>query len=170
MAALKDGARAAADAHEEAVQPLRGEVACMRQALEDLQGAYSQDMDRVSLPTCRSCLPALLFKNECSAATPAGYWHQACQAPVTFEAVDGNRREVPLPVSRDCRRSTVTAVQVRHAAEDQVGAARQEAQRAIRDLQTAASRLQVPLTPHTWPNECSLFYAGPEHTAWNILE
>ena len=35
-------------------------------------------------------------------------------------------------------------VQVRHTAEDQVNGARQEAQRAIRDLQTAASRLQVP--------------------------
>lgn len=34
-------------------------------------------------------------------------------------------------------------MQVRHAAEDQVSAARQEAQRAIRDLQAAASRLQV---------------------------
>lgn len=34
-------------------------------------------------------------------------------------------------------------VQVRHAAEDQVSAAKYEAQRAIRDLQSAASRLQV---------------------------
>ena len=54
----------------------------------------------------------------------------------------------------------VMAVQVRHAAEDQVGAARQEAQRAIRDLQTAASRLQVPLTSRIRPQVCS-------HLAWD---
>ncbi len=61
VAARRDGARAAADAHAEAVQPLRGEVARMRQALGDLQGAYSQDMDRVSLPACQPCLPLLPF-------------------------------------------------------------------------------------------------------------
>ena len=77
MAARRDGAHAAADAHAEAVQPLRGEVARMRQALGDLQGAYSQDMDRVSLFAARqSCLPMLPFKNACSAAR---HWHEACQ-------------------------------------------------------------------------------------------
>ncbi|CAL5221203.1 g3352 [Coccomyxa viridis] len=76
----RDGARAAADMHEEAVQPLKSEVSRMRQALVNLQGTYAQDVD-----------------------------------------------------------------QVRHAAEDQVNGARQEAQRAIRDLQTAAYRLQAHL-------------------------
>ena len=73
MAARRDGARAAADAHAEAVQPLRGEVARMCQALGDLQGAYSQDMDRVSLPTaCQSCMPLILpISGACCAATPA---------------------------------------------------------------------------------------------------
>ncbi len=45
--------------------------------------------------------------------------------------------------------------QVRHAAEDQVNGARQEAQRAIRDLQTAASRLQVwHGSPFDFPHSC----------------
>ena len=155
MAARRDGARAAADAHAEAVQPLRGEVARMHQALGDLQGAYSQDMDRVS-HLCLVLLPA------CSAATPARSWRGACQAPATFGAFAGNGLKVPLLVTRACPRSAATAVQVRHAAEDQVSAARQEAQRAIRDLQTAASRLQVPqlLTPG---QGSALHCPGPEH-------
>ena len=33
--------------HEEAVQPLKGEVSRMRQALVNLQGTYTQDMDQV---------------------------------------------------------------------------------------------------------------------------
>ena len=76
-------------------------------------------------------------------------------------------RKETLLVSRSYPHSAVAAAQVRHAAEDQVSAARQEAQRAIRDLQTAASRLQVPFTPHTW--QCSaLGCPGLEHTAWTI--
>ncbi len=59
----------------------------------------------------------------------------------------------------------VMAVQVRHAAEDQVSAARQEAQRAIRDLQTAASRLQVPLTADVWPGIC---FCLPRTRAHNL--
>ena len=43
----RDGARAAAEMHEEAVQPLKGEVSRMRQALVNLQGTYHQDMDQV---------------------------------------------------------------------------------------------------------------------------
>lgn len=45
----REGARAATDMHEGAVQPLRGEVARMRQALVALQGTYSQDVDQVGL-------------------------------------------------------------------------------------------------------------------------
>ncbi len=43
----RDGARAAADMHEEAVQPLKSEVSRMRQALVNLQGTYTQDVDQV---------------------------------------------------------------------------------------------------------------------------
>ncbi len=50
----RDGARAAADMHEEAVQPLKSEVSRMRQALVSLQGTYAQDVDQV-----RPCSPAM---------------------------------------------------------------------------------------------------------------
>jgi hypothetical protein len=43
----RDGARAAAEMREEAVQPLKSEASRMRQALVNLQGTYSQDMDQV---------------------------------------------------------------------------------------------------------------------------
>ncbi len=47
----RDGARAATEMREEAVQPLKSEVSRMRQALVNLQGSYSQDMDQVR-PFC----------------------------------------------------------------------------------------------------------------------
>ena len=100
------------------------------------------------------------YLNACSAASPARFWHGACRALATFEAGNDDRCKVPVLASWGLASVLVLAVQVRHAAEDQVGAARQEAQRAIRDLQTAASRLQVPLTPHIQPQECS-------HLAWD---
>ena len=43
----RDGARAATGMHEEAVQPLKSEVLRMRQALVNLQGTYTQDIDQV---------------------------------------------------------------------------------------------------------------------------
>ena len=51
----RDGERAAAEMHEEAVQPLKSEVSRMRQALVNLQGTYSQDMDQVGA-CCNSIL------------------------------------------------------------------------------------------------------------------
>ena len=51
----RDGARAATEMREEAVQPLKSEVSCMRQALVNLQGTYSQDMDQVGV--CCNSIP-----------------------------------------------------------------------------------------------------------------
>ena len=51
----REGARAATDMREEAVQPLKSEVSRMRQALVNLQGTYSQDMDQVGT-CCNSVL------------------------------------------------------------------------------------------------------------------
>ena len=63
----REGARAAADMHEEAVQPLKSEVSRMRQALVNLQGTYTQDVDQVPPPAPWHCTrPCIQWAQLCS--------------------------------------------------------------------------------------------------------
>ena len=71
-------------------------MACTRQALGGLQGAYSRNMDWVSLPACQSSfLSGVPFRNACNSCQRVA---QSCQALTAFEAVNGSRREAPLLV------------------------------------------------------------------------
>ena len=150
----RDGARAAADMHEEAVQPLKSEVSRMRQALVNLQGTYAQDVDQVcrssdgvtgKAPAIRHTLGEAMGNVVLISDIPAAANRSKCHHPLLMLAT--------------------SAAQVRHAAEDQVNGARQEAQRAIRDLQTAAYRLQVCHgSPFNFPllHSCRLYKQLPD--------